>query len=72
MHNLAFSTSNNRITTAGFSYDANGNLTNDTIHAYTFDAENQIKTVAAVNAYTYDGEGQRVRKLVGERKAALV
>src|ERR1041385_4000664 len=66
VHNLAFSTSNNRITTAGFNYDANGNLTNDTIHAYTFDAENQIKTVAAVNAYTYDGEGQRVRKFVGE------
>src|ERR1051325_9783452 len=64
--NLAFSTSNNRITTAGFSYDANGNLTNDTIHPYTFDAENQIKTVDAVNAYTYDGEGQRVRKFVGE------
>ena len=66
MHNLAFSTSNNRITTAGFSYDANGNLTNDTVHAYTFDAENKIKTVAGVTAYTYDGEGQRVRKLVGE------
>jgi RHS repeat-associated protein len=66
VHNLAFSTSNNRITTAGFSYDANGNLTNDTVHAYTFNAENQIKTVAAVNAYTYDGEGQRVRKFVGE------
>ena len=66
VHNLAFSTSNNRITTAGFSYDANGNLTNDTIHAYTFDAEDKIKTVDAVTAYTYDGEGQRVRKFVGE------
>ena len=66
VHNLSFSTSNNRITTSGFSYDANGNLTSDTIHAYTFDAENKIQTLGAVNAYTYDGEGQRVRKLVGE------
>ena len=66
VHNLAFSTSNNRITTTGFSYDAAGNLTNDTLHAYAFDAENKIKTVDAVTAYTYDGEGHRVRKFVGE------
>ncbi|HYR76176.1 MAG TPA: RHS repeat-associated core domain-containing protein [Pyrinomonadaceae bacterium] len=65
-HNLAFSISTNRITTSGFSYDSAGNLTNDTIHAYTFDAENKIKTVDSTTAYTYDGEGQRVRKLVGE------
>ena len=65
-HNLSFSTSTNRITTSGFVYDSAGNLTNDTIHAYTFDAENKISKVDAVTAYTYDGEGQRVRKLVGE------
>src|SRR5215510_3994233 len=59
VHNLSFSTSNNRITTAGFSYDANGNLTNDTVHAYTFDAENKIKTLDAVTTYAYDGEGDR-------------
>jgi RHS repeat-associated protein len=65
-HNLSFSTSTNRITTSGLVYDSAGNLTNDTIHAYTFDAENKISKVDAVTAYTYDGEGQRVRKLVGE------
>lgn len=65
-YNLAFSSTTNRITTSGYSYDSAGNLTNDTVHAYTFDAENKIKTVDATNAYTYDGEGQRVRKLVGE------
>ena len=66
VHNLAFGTSNNRITTSGYSYDAAGNLTNDTSHAFTFDAENKIRTVNAASAYVYDGEGQRVKKLVGE------
>ena len=65
-YNLAFSLTTNRITTSGYSYDSAGNLTNDTVHAYTFDAENRILKVDTVSAYTYDGEGQRVRKLVGE------
>jgi RHS repeat-associated protein len=65
-YNLAFSSTANRITTSGYSYDSAGNLTNDTGHAYTFDAENKISKVDTVAAYTYDGEGQRVRKLVGE------
>jgi RHS repeat-associated protein len=65
-YNLTFSSTTNRITTSGFSYDSNGNLTNDTIHAYTFDAENKILKVDSTTAYTYDGAGQRVRKLVGE------
>jgi RHS repeat-associated protein len=66
VYNLAFSTSTNRIATSGFSYDAAGNLTSDTIHAYTFDAENRISKVDNVSAYVYDGDGQRVKKLVGE------
>jgi len=57
-------TSDNRIT--GWSYDASGNLLNDTVNNYTYDAEGHIKTVNAATAYTYDGDGQRVRKLVGE------
>ena len=56
VYNLAFSTSTNRITTSGFSYDAAGNLTNDTIHAYTFDGENRISKVDNVSAYVYDGD----------------
>jgi RHS repeat-associated protein len=65
-YNLTFSSTTNRITTAGFSYDLAGNLSNDTIHSYSFNAENKIKTVDANSAYVYDGEGERVRKLVGE------
>ncbi len=66
VYNLAFSSSTNRITTSGFGYDGAGNLTNDTIHAYTFDAENRISNVDNGSAYVYDGDGQRVKKLAGE------
>jgi RHS repeat-associated protein len=63
VHNLAFSTTNNRITTSGYAYDSAGNLTNDTVHSYGFDAENKIKTVDGVTGvYSYDGDGNRVRK----------
>ena len=48
------------------SYDAAGNLTNDGLHSYAFDAENKIVKLDNVQAYVYDGEGKRVRKLVGE------
>jgi RHS repeat-associated protein len=61
---LYFNTSNNRI--SGGSYDSAGNLLNDGLHAYSYDAENKIVKVDNVSAYTYNGEGQRVRKLVGE------
>src|SRR6266436_4209999 len=63
VHNLSLSTTNNRITTSGYAYDAAGNLTNDSVHTYGFDAENKIKSVDSVNdVYRYDGDGNRVRK----------
>ncbi len=63
VHNLAFSATTNRITTSGYSYDSAGNLTNDTVHTYGFDAENKIKTVDGVTGvYGYDGDGNRVKK----------
>ena len=65
-YNLTFSTTTNRITTSGYSYDSSGNLLNDGNHVYTYDAENKISKVDNVSAYVYDGEGHRVRKLVGE------
>jgi len=61
---LSFNAADNRLT--GWSYDAAGNLLNDGLHTYTFDAENRIKNVDATSAYTYDGEAQRVKKLMGE------
>lgn len=56
--------SNNRV--VGLSYDNSGNVTNDNVHSYAFDAENKIVKLDNVAAYVYDAEGRRVRKLVGE------
>jgi RHS repeat-associated protein len=53
----------NRITNAGYVYDAAGNLTSDGIQSFAYDAENKIKTVNGVSdVYRYDGDGNRVRK----------
>ena len=53
----------NRITNAGYSYDAVGNLTNDGVQSFGYDAENKITTVNSVSdVYRYDGDGNRVRK----------
>jgi RHS repeat-associated protein len=57
----------NHISTAGFSYDANGNLTQDTAGAYTFDADNRMtqSVVGSTTAtYAYDGHRWRVQKTV--------
>jgi uncharacterized protein RhaS with RHS repeats len=58
--------SKNQITTAGYAYDAAGNMTQDGQgHFPVYDAENRIKTVAGLN-YTYDGDGSRVKKDSGK------
>jgi RHS repeat-associated protein len=46
----------------GLQYDASGNMTNDGAHAYTFNAENQIKQVDAAGSYVYDAGGHRTIK----------
>jgi RHS repeat-associated protein len=51
---------NNQV--SGLAYDAAGNVTTDNLgNAYTYDAENRIRTVAG-ETYTYDGNGIRVIK----------
>ncbi len=54
----------NRINTTGYQYDAAGNMTNDTVHTYTYDAENRIATAPGVTC-SYDGNGLRVEKSNG-------
>jgi RHS repeat-associated protein len=52
---------NNRNTT--FTYDAAGNQTNDGLHNYTFNAENQITQMdGGAAVYVYDGEGRRMKR----------
>jgi len=50
----------------GSSYDANGNLTNDTFNTYSWDANgNIVTTVNGATANTYDAFGQLVETSVG-------
>ncbi|HKV25234.1 MAG TPA: RHS repeat-associated core domain-containing protein [Candidatus Acidoferrum sp.] len=49
-----------------YSYDSAGNLLNDGVHGYTYDAENHVTQVdgGATATYVYDATGRRVRKTV--------
>jgi RHS repeat-associated protein len=64
-----FSGANNRITRAGFVYDAAGNLIEEPGKRYTYDAENRIVMATVeggvTSQYVYDGNGRRVKKTVG-------
>jgi len=69
--NLTFNGGNNRIDS--YSYDAAGNVLNDGVHTYTYDAENRVIQVdGGAAAYTYDAEGRRVRKDVGSAAAEYI
>jgi len=57
---LTFYGNTNRID--GWSYSASGNLANDQIHSYPYDAENRIATLNGEPEYIYDAEGRRVAK----------
>jgi RHS repeat-associated protein len=62
---FAVSTTTNRITDTGYSYDANGNMTADGRNALAYDAENRLITntyQGATTAYAHDGAGLRVKK----------
>jgi len=64
---LSFNTANNQINTAGYQYDAAGNMTNDGFHTYTYDAEGNITAVdgGTTAQYVYNAQNQRVRATVG-------
>jgi RHS repeat-associated protein len=55
----------NHINTAGYGYDANGNMTNDGANTLTYDAENRVVSSAdgsGTATYSYDGSNLRVQK----------
>ena len=55
----------NQITTPGYAYDLNGNMTNDGLNTITYDAENRVVSSSGApgtGAYVYDGNGLRVEK----------
>jgi RHS repeat-associated protein len=55
---------NNRLTIAGFAYDAAGNLTHDANHSYSYDAENRLTQVdgGSTASYIYGADGRRAEK----------
>jgi RHS repeat-associated protein len=61
-----YNSSTNQYTLAGTSYDANGNLLNDTFNKYTWDAERKVLSTAYIEgggenwAFTYDAFGHKV------------
>ena len=54
-------TANNQLSATGFTYDAAGNMTGDSLNTYGFNAESEIKSAAGMG-YRYDGDGNRVEK----------
>jgi RHS repeat-associated protein len=54
----------NQLTNAGFTYDANGNMTHDGVNPYTWDRANRLLSHQG-SSYTYNGLGQRVSQTVG-------
>ncbi|QQS32774.1 MAG: hypothetical protein IPM50_14135 [Acidobacteriota bacterium] len=68
--NPTVSTSNNRLTSTGWSYDSAGNTTNDPQgRTFIYDAENKQTEVrdqynTVIGQYFYDGDGKRVKKYV--------
>jgi len=63
----------NRLTSTGFTHDADGNLTAMQGAVLTYDAENRMVTssLSAATQYWYDGEGRRVKKKVGTAAAVV-
>lgn len=64
---LGFNLATNQINTAGYAYDAAGNMTNDGFHTYTYDAEGHITAVdrGQTATYVYNALNQRVQTTVG-------
>ncbi len=68
--NPTISTTTNRITSSGWTYDSAGNtLTDAGGQSYTYDGENkqtQVKNSSSVSLgqYWYDGDGKRIKKYV--------
>jgi YD repeat-containing protein len=67
-------TAKNQFTNTGFTYDAAGNMTNDGVHSYTYDAEGNIVTVdnGSTATYVYDALNHRVRTVVGSAQTEFV
>ncbi len=68
----SFNTAMNQI--VGYSYDAAGNMTNDSFHSYTYDGEGNVTAVdgGSTATYVYNALNQRVRTSVGSTATEFV
>src|SRR5262249_50653920 len=67
-NSVLVSTTTNRITSVGYAYDANGNMTNDGSNTIGYDGENRaISSSGGLGSgtYTYDGNNLRVKQVAG-------
>lgn len=67
-NSLSVNAGTNQISTAGYSYDANGNMTNDYQNAIEYDGENRLVSDADGSGtanYVYQASGHRVVKTLG-------
>jgi RHS repeat-associated protein len=72
-NSVTVSTSTNRITSMGssnFTYDSNGNLTQDDLYKYKYDAENRMVEMdqpngTTITTYAFDGHSLRIVKVWG-------
>ena len=72
---VSVDSSSNRISTGGYAYDHNGNLTGDGSNSIGYDAENRaISSTGGLGSgtYTYDGNNLRVKKVAGSTTTVYV
>jgi RHS repeat-associated protein len=69
---LTIDPATNRITNSGVTYDANGNLTNDGVTAYSYDGANRVTQLNSGSAsYTYFGP-LRIKKVIGSTTTVYI
>jgi RHS repeat-associated protein len=67
-NSVVVSTTTNHITTSGYTYDTNGNMTGDGVNTLVYDADNRAISAAdgsGTASYSYNGSGFRVQKSFG-------
>jgi len=74
-NSISVSATTNQITGSPYSFDANGNMTNDGNNTLVYDAENRL--LSATNGgtsgtYTYDGNNLRVKKVSGSTTTVYI
>ncbi len=58
-----------------YTYDANGNLLNDGVNTYAYDAANHLSTVHSPSStvnYAYNGDGDRLQQTIGSTQINYV